>query len=274
METLKYEQDGSIGWVRLNRPDKLNAMTGLMWRELAELGARLKDDPELQCVVVIGEGRAFSAGIDTSALAGDGDGGGGEVAALSSTGKAVDDPLVAGVLRTQEAFNWLEDAPFPTIAAIRGYALGAGLQLALAADIRVVAEGTKLGLLEFRYGLMPDLGGTQRLPRVVGRGKALELIFTAGQIDAAEAHRIGLANQVVADADLESTVTALAHLLAGQPPVAVRNAKKAVLASDIGSVRDGLIHEATGQAECIRSDDFKEAITAFVEKRPASFTGH
>jgi enoyl-CoA hydratase len=273
METLKYEQDGAIGWVRLNRPDKLNAMTGLMWRELAELGARLKDDPELRCVVVIGEGRAFSAGIDTSSLAGGGDGGG-EVAALSSTGAAVDDPLVAGVLRTQEAFNWLEEAPFPTIAAVRGFALGAGLQLALAADIRVVAEGTKLGLLEFRYGLMPDLGGTQRLPRVVGRGKALELIFTAGQIDAAEAHRIGLANQVVPDAELESTVSALAALLAGQPPVAVRNAKKAVLAAGSGSVRDGLIHEATGQAECIRSDDFKEAITAFVEKRPASFTGH
>jgi enoyl-CoA hydratase/carnithine racemase len=272
METLKYEQNGAIGWVRLNRPEKLNAMTGLMWRELAELGARLKVDPDLRCVVVIGEGRAFSAGIDTSSFAGGGDGGG-EVAALGDTAAAVDDPLVAGVLRTQEAFTWLEEAPFATVAAIRGYALGAGLQLALAADIRVVAEGTKLGMLEFRYALMPDLGGTQRLPRIVGRGKALEMIFTAAQIDAAEAHRIGLANQIVADADLESTVTALASHLAAQPPIAVRNAKKAVLASESGSVRDNLIHEATGQAECIRSADFKEGVTAFIEKRPAQFTG-
>jgi enoyl-CoA hydratase/carnithine racemase len=274
METIKFERQGAIGWVRLNRPDKLNAMTAELWRELAELGAELKQDPELRCVVVIGEGRAFSAGIDTSSFGGPGDGGG-EVRALGELPRAAqDDPMVAGILRTHEAFNWLQDAPYPTIAAIRGYALGAGLQLALACDIRVVAEGTKLGMLEFRYALMPDLGGTQRLPRIVGTGKALELIYTAEQIDAQEAHRIGLANRVVPDAELETAVTALAEKFAAAPPIAARNAKKAVHEAFTGSVRDGLIHEATGQAECIRSDDFKEAIGAFLEKRPAVYQNH
>jgi enoyl-CoA hydratase/carnithine racemase len=273
METLKYEKLGPVGWVRLNRPEKLNAMTGRMWRELADLGAELIADPELRCVVVIGEGRAFSAGIDTAALAGSDDNNDGTVAALAQLpgGHKTDDPLAASILHAQEAYNWLQDAPFPTIAAVRGYALGAGLQLALAADIRVVAEGTKLGMLEFKYALMPDLGGTQRLPRVVGVAKALELIMTADQIDANEALRIGLANRLVTDDELESVVTALADKLAAQPPIAARNAKKAVHAAFTGTVRDGLIHEATGQAECIRSDDFKEAIAAFVERRTPVF---
>ena len=268
METLRLDRDGPIGWLRLNRPDKLNSFTIEMWRELGELGQELRDDPELRALVVIGEGRAFSSGIDTSVLTtGQTDG-----ALREQSSPRHDDPVVAAVLRTQDAYTWLEEAPFATIAAVRGYALGAGLQLALACDIRVVAEGTTVGLLELRYGIMPDLGGTQRLPRLVGPGKAKELVLTGAKIDAAEAFRLGIAERLVADADLEREAGELAALIAAQPPLAVRGTKRAIDASSHMTVRDGLVVEAESQAVCLQSDDMKEAITAFVEQRPPRYT--
>ena len=255
-EAVRYEQVGHIGWLRLNRAEKLNAMTPQMWQALQELGQTLATEAharenQLRALVVIGEGRAFSTGIDTSAFGG-----------VVFNGHehepmpevvADDDPMVSIIQGFQEAFTWLEEAPYPTIAAVRGYALGAGLQMALACDIRVVARGSRLGLLEHRYGLIPDLGGTQRLPRLVGTGKAKELIFTSQQIEAEEAYRIGLAEQLVDDEALEATVTDLADQLASQPPLAVRYAKRAIDASQHLSVRDGLLLEAKSQAVCIRS---------------------
>jgi enoyl-CoA hydratase/carnithine racemase len=243
-----------------------------MWNELRDLGEALLADPgDLRALVVIGEGRAFSSGIDTS-LFSDGsvsdDGLGKE-----PTPKRHDDPVVDSILTGQDAYTWLEEAPFATIAAIRGYALGAGLQLALACDIRMVAEGTQLGLLEFTYGIIPDLGGTQRLPRLVGAGKAKELIFTAARIDAEEAMRIGIAERVVPEPELEQHAGALAGAIAAQPPLAVRGAKRAVNFATQSSVRDGLRIEAENQAICLRSDDMKEAIAAFVEQRPPQFHG-
>jgi enoyl-CoA hydratase len=135
----------------------------------------------------------------------------------------------------------------------------------------VFAEGTKAGLLEFKYGILPDLGGTQRLPRVVGAAKAKELIFTAGQIDAEEALRIGLTERVVPDSELEPAVRELAATIAAQPPLAVEGAKRAVNVAGSVPTRDGLRIEAEGQAVCLRSDDMKEAIAAFVERRPPSY---
>lgn len=273
LNTLRFEQDGHVGWLRLHRPDRLNAFTVEMWQELGELGAALRDDPELRALVVIGEGRAFSSGIDTSAFGGnvvgsdDGLGGG------PDAGSRHEDPVVDAIMKTQDSFTWLAEAPYATIAAVRGYALGAGLQLALACDVRVVADGTKLGLLEFKYGIIPDLGGTQRLPRLIGAGKAKELIFTAAQIDAAEALRLGIAERVVADSDLEDAVAELAATIAAQPPLAVRAAKTAIRASGDLPVREGLLVEAEGQATCIRSDDMKEAIAAFVERREPRYEG-
>jgi enoyl-CoA hydratase/carnithine racemase len=177
--------------------------------------------------------------------------------------------VINDILRTQEAYTWLEEVPFATIAAVRGYALGAGLQLALACDIRVLARGTQVGLLEFKYGILPDLGGTQRLPRLVGPGKAKELIFTAARVDAEEALRIGIAERIVEDDELDAAAAELAETIAAQPPLAVRGAKRAVAAAAAGvSVRDGLMVEAEGQSACLRSDDMKEAIAAFVEQRP------
>lgn len=276
METISFERAGTVGWVRLDRPEKLNAMTGQMWAELRELGTQLVNDGSLRCVVVIGNGRAFSAGIDTSQFGGDafsalGPGDGGDPAAASSDGGQ--DPLVEVILRAQEAYTWLEDAPYPTVAAVRGYALGAGLQLALACDLRVVARGTRLGMLEHRYGLLPDLGGTSWLPKLVGPGKAKELTFTAAQIDAEEAHRIGLVERLVDDERLEDEVAELAAHLAAQPPVAVRGAKRAINAAAGASRAESLRLAAEGQAACIRSADFAEAVAAFLEGRPPAFEG-
>jgi enoyl-CoA hydratase/carnithine racemase len=266
-ETLALTRDGDVGWLRLNRPDKLNSFTPRMWEELRLLGNELRDDPELRALVVIGNGRAFSSGIDTSVFTT-----GGGLDADPAPARH-DDPAVDGILRTQDSYTWLEEARYPTIAAVRGFALGAGLQLALACDIRVFARGTSVGLLEHKYGIMPDLGGTQRLPRVVGAGKAKEMIWTAARIDADEAYRIGLCEQLVDDDALESAVTALAGAIAAQPPLAVQGAKRAVTASSQTSVRDGLVVEAEAQAVCLRSDDMREAISAFVERREPRYSG-
>jgi enoyl-CoA hydratase/carnithine racemase len=241
-----------------------------MWRELGDLGVRIGDDPDLRALVVIGEGRAFSSGIDTSVFTEPDP----AQSVLAGGDARHPDPTVAGILAVQDSYTWLEEAPYVTIAAVHGYAFGAGLQLALACDIRVVARGTRVGLLEHQYGIIPDLGGTQRLPRLVGPGKALQLITTAARIDADEAERIGLAEIVVSEEDFETTAAALAQTIAAQPPLAVRAAKRAVRAAMSGlSVREGLVVEAEGQAECLRSDDLREAIAAFVEQRPPSYQG-
>jgi enoyl-CoA hydratase/carnithine racemase len=270
-ETLRFKVKDHVAWLRLNRPDRLNSFTPQMWAELRTLGRELLADPgDVRVLVVSGEGRAFSSGIDTSVFA---DG-------LSVTDLGDDDtpprhenPAVDAILTAQDSFNWLAEVPFVTVAAMRGFALGAGLQLALACDIRIAARGTRLGMLELQYGILPDLGGTQRLPRIVGVGKAIELIATAAKIDADEAFRIGLVERVVSDEELWETADDLAATIAAQPPLAVRGAKRAVHAAlDGRSVRDGLVTEAEGQAVCISSNDFREAITAFVEGRPPVYT--
>jgi len=272
-DTLRFEREGATARLVLNRPEKLNSFTLAMWSELRDLGERLLADPDdLRALVVIGEGRAFSSGIDTSVFSG---GGAGDALPDGSKGEIVhEDPTVASVLLTQEAYNWLEEAPFVTIAAVRGYALGAGLQIALACDLRILARGAKVGLLELKYGILPDLGGTQRLPRLVGPSRAKEMIFTQAQIDADEAQRIGIADRVVSDEELDEVAHELAEAIAAQPPIAVRGVKRAVNAAVAGAtVREGLLIEAEGQAECLRSDDMKEAIAAFVEQRPPVYRG-
>jgi enoyl-CoA hydratase/carnithine racemase len=263
---VEFERDGDIGWLRLNRPARLNSFTIQMWREMRAIGEELRDDPSLRALVVIGNGRAFSSGIDTSVFT---EGRGADaIEEGDDAGTRHPDPTVDGILRTQEAYTWLEEARYPTIAAVRGYAFGAGLQLALACDLRVFARGTQVGLLEHNYGILPDLGGTQRLPRLVGPGKAKEMIWTAARLDADEAYRIGLCERLVDEGDLEKEVESLATTIAGQPPLAVQGAKRAVAASARVPVAEGLVIEAEAQAPCLRSDDMREAITAYVEKRP------
>ncbi len=262
-ETVIFERHGHVGRLRLNRPSKLNAQTPQMWSELRALGQELRDDQELRCLVVSGEGRAFSSGIDLGQITG-GDG-------LPAAAGAGPDRLVAMIRQGQEAFSWLVDAPFASIAALRGYALGAGLQLALACDLRVAARATQLGALEFRYGLLPDLGGTAWLPRLIGAAGAKELVFTAARIDAEEALRLGLVNRVVDEADLDATVGALADTIAAQPPLALRHAKRAIDA--FGDAERSLQLAAEGQAACLRSEDFVEAGKAFLEGRAPVYRG-
>jgi enoyl-CoA hydratase/carnithine racemase len=267
-ETVEFEVRDHVGWLRLNRPDKLNSFTIQMWRELAAIGDELQDDPDLRVLVVLGNGRAFSSGIDTSVFTG-----GGASIEEGVVQQKHADPTVNGILRTQDAYTWLETARYPTIAAVHGYALGAGLQLALACDIRIFAHGTSVGLLEHKYGILPDLGGTQRLPRVVGHGKAKEMIWTAARIDAEESFRIGLCEQLVDVQLLETAANTLATKIAAQPPLAVQGAKRAVEASGRLPVAEGLVVEAEEQAICLRSDDMREAITAFVEQRDPNYSG-
>ena len=185
-ETIEFERAGSVGWLRLDRPEKLNSFTVAMWHEMRALGEEIRDDGELRAVVVIGKGRAFSSGIDTSVFTG---GSAESIETGTDAGTRHADPTIDGILRAQAAYSWLAEARYPTIAAVRGFALGAGLQLALACDVRVFARGAQVGLLEHKYGILPDLGGTQRLPRVVGASKAKELIWTAARIDADESYR-------------------------------------------------------------------------------------
>src|SRR3989449_455542 len=266
-ETLIFEREGPIGRLRLNRPAKLNAQTPQMWAELRELGRTLRDEPDLRCLVVSGEGRAFSSGIDLAEITGQDSLG---AAAQVKPGVGAD-RLVAMIRQGQEAFSWLVDAPFASIAAVRGYALGAGLQLALACDLRVAARTTQLGALEFRYGLLPDLGGTAWLPRLVGSARAKELVFTAARIDAEEALRIGLVNRVVEDAELEAAVGALAETIAAQPPLALRHAKRAIDA--FADQERSLQLAAEGQAACLRLEDFIEAGAGIPEGRPPGVPG-
>ena len=269
--TLALELDGHVARLTLNRPDKLNCFTIEMWRELRELGQGLVAEPgEIRALIVVGAGRAFSSGIDTSVFAG---GDQDSIAGGPDAGTRHANPMVDGIMRTQEAFSWLEDAPFATIAAARGYALGAGLQIALACDIRIFARGISVGLLEHKYGIIPDLGGTQRLPRIVGPGKAKELIFTAARIDGEESLRIGLCEQLVTDEELESAADKLAERIAAQPPLAIRQAKHAINSGVDLPIADGLRIEAEAQAVCLPSSDMREAITAFVEGRAPVYTG-
>ena len=249
----RFESDGHVGrLVARTGPTSSTRSRSRCGASCADLGDRLLDDPgDVRALVVVGEGRAFSSGIDTTVFAA-------RARRRRATSRR-DDPGPAsgsrsrrrtGSCGTQDAFTWLEEAPFATIAAVRGYALGAGLQLALACDIRVVARGTKLGLLEFKYGIIPDLGGTQRLPRLVGAGKAKELIFTAAQIDADEAERIGLAEHVVADEELEtrpSTSSPRRSRRSRRSPSAPRSVRSPPR-DRASTVREGLLVEAEGQS--------------------------
>jgi len=268
MDTLVLERRGPVVWLRLNRPAKRNAQTRGMWEELRAVGLELVGDPAVRCLVVTGEGPSFSAGIDLGELAG----GGGSLLGGGRAAQGDEDPLVAVIREIQAAFTWIPAAPFPSVAAVNGHALGAGLQLALACDLRVLASDAVVGLLELRWGLLPDLGGTEWLPRIVGAARARELVLTAARFGAEEALRIGLANRVVAPGELEAATAELAGTLAAQPPLAVRHARRALDAAFEAPGRSlGLA--ALGQAECLRSADFAEALRATAEQRQPQYQG-
>jgi enoyl-CoA hydratase/carnithine racemase len=210
---------------------------------------------DARVLVVSGEGRSFSSGIDTSTFG-------------DLTGTPAE-----RIERAQAGFRKIAALPIPTIAKVQGHALGAGLQLALACDVRVVAEDASLGLLEGKYGIIPDLGGTQRLPLLVGTGMAKKMIWLAERIDGVTAGQIGLAEIVVPAADLEKTVDDLAGRIAAAPPLGTRHAKKLVDLARTVSHEAGMDEEARAQLELLASNDFSEAITAFIEQRDPDYKG-
>jgi enoyl-CoA hydratase/carnithine racemase len=265
-------QDG-VADVRLNRPDKLNAVSPEMFGALGATGDRLKADTSVRAVVLSGEGRGFCAGLDFSsfqAMAGNADGEGfpasREEAGRIPAGGVGDEGIVnAG---QYAAWVWYE-LPVPVLAAIRGPAVGAGFQIALACDFRFVTPDAKLSALEMRWGLIPDMTGTQMLPRLVGLDVARELVYTGKMVSGEEAVAMGLATRVAEDPF--DAAMAFARELAGKSPHAVRGAKRLLSMAGQVPLAEGFAAEARTMGSLIGSPNNIEAVTAFFEKRDPKF---
>ena len=253
---LRADRDG-IAVVTVNRPDKLNALNNATIGELLHCFEAVATDEKVRAVILTGSGeKAFVAGADISELA--------EQTAITAR------PLA---LRGQRLMNTVEACPKPVVAAVNGYALGGGCELALACHIRTASETALFGLPEVTLGIIPGYGGTQRLPRIVGKGRALELILSAQKVDAAEALRIGLVNRVHPQAQLMAETEKLVRKILGMGPVAVRFALDAVNHGSDMPLQDGLNFEATFFGLLAGTDDCREGMRAFLEKRPAKFSG-
>lgn len=253
---LDTDADG-IAVVTINRPDKLNALNAQVFSDLSDLLDRIKGDQSIRAVIVTGAGpKAFVAGADIGELAAVD---GAEGARLSARGQAV--------------FRDLERLPLPVIAAVNGFALGGGCELAMACHLRLAAPNAKFGQPEVKLGLIPGYGGTVRLPRLVGRGRALELLLTARVIDAEEALRIGLVERIVAADVLLDEARALARTILAMGPRAVALCISTVDAALDLDLDVALAVEAGAFGAACASDDKREGTAAFLEKRPAAFTG-
>jgi enoyl-CoA hydratase len=254
-ETLLVEKRDRIAFITINRPDKLNALNARTKSELREVFENVRDDSEIDVVILTGSGpKAFVAGTDIQELTG----------LEEQSGKEFSE-------RGQAVLNLIENLGKPVIAAVNGYALGGGMELALACHIRIASENAKFGQPEVALGIIPGYGGTQRLGRLVGKGKAMEMILTGDQIDAQEALRMGLVNAVVPLADLLNTADSMARKIIAKGQVAVRLALRSVNAIDESSFGAGQILESELFGRCCSSEDFKEGIIAFLEKRKAIF---
>jgi enoyl-CoA hydratase len=256
-QTILYAVEDRVATITLNRPDVRNAMNDAMRRELSDCFTTLAVADDVSVVVVTGSGdKAFSAGADIREFV---------------------EPLVPVRFRERRRqldFRQIMDrCPQPILAAIRGVALGGGLELALACDIRIAAEDALLGLTEVNLAIIPGGGGTQRLPRLVGRGKALEMILTGARISGVEAHRIGLVERVAPAADVLRSAQELARELAGRAPVALRYAKEAVVKGLELPLADGLRLEGDLSTLLRTTEDRVEGARAFLEKRKPVWKG-
>jgi len=258
-QNVRVERDAATAVVSVCRPDKLNALNDATLGELLGAFAELRDDPAVRAVILTGgpaKKPAFVAGADIAELAGQ-------------------DP-VAGRERSrlgQSLCDRIEGLGKPVLAAINGFAFGGGLELALACHVRLASTDARLGLPEVTLGIIPGFGGTQRLPRAIGLGAALELLATGRPVDAAEAHRLGLVNHVYAPERLLPEAKALAAGVARAGPVAVRLALDAALSGLALPLRDGLAYEASLFGLISATHDTQEGLKAFLEKRPAVWTG-
>jgi len=255
--TLLFKQADRIGYVTINRPDKLNALNAQCKAELKELFTAIKANPDVDVVIITGSGeKAFVAGTDIGEL-------------TSLTAESGKEFAEGG----QSVFDLIQHLGKPVIAAINGYALGGGCELALACHIRIASENVKLGQPEVNLGIIPGYGGTQRLSRLVGTGKAAEMILTGNPIDGQEALRIGLVNKVVSQAELLPAAEAIAKAIIGKGQLAIRMSLKAINAALELPLSEGLKIEAAIFGESCNTEDAKEGISAFLQKRKPAFKG-
>jgi enoyl-CoA hydratase len=256
-ETLIVEQEGAVARVVLNRPKVLNALNRRLIAELAQVIDALRNDKAVRVVILTGAGeKAFAAGADIN-----------ELAALTPV-EAVD-----YARRGQRVFRDLEQLGKPVIAAVNGFALGGGCELAMACTLRLAAESARFGQPEVNLGIIPGYGGTQRLTRLVGKGRALDLVLTGRMVGAAEALSLGLVNQVVPDAALAEATGKLAGTLMEKGPLALRFAMQAVHAGLEMALDDALDQEAHLFGLTVVTDDMKEGTAAFLAKRKPDFRG-
>jgi len=256
-ETLLYEQRNAIGYVKVNRPEKLNALNRKVMEELLACFRELRTNDEVRVVILTGSGeKAFVAGADINELA------------LQTATEAKEMARFG-----QQVFDLIEDLGKPVIAAINGFALGGGCELAMACTLRIAAETARLGQPEVKLGVIPGYAGSQRLPRLVGRCRALEVILTGDPITAADAHRMGLVNQVVPAEELLPAAEKLAQKIIANAPLAIKFAMEAVNHGSDMPLAEGQLLEASLFALCCSTADMKEGTRAFLEKRPAKFMG-
>jgi enoyl-CoA hydratase/carnithine racemase len=256
LANVLYEKKDAIAYVTVNRPKVLNALNTPTWKDLQTAFEDARDDGAVRGVILTGAGKAFIAGADITELS--------HVAAFEAEQSS---RFGQGVL------DLIENLGKPVIAAVNGFALGGGCETAMACTIRIAVETAKFGQPEVALGLLPGGGGTQRLPRLVGKGRALHLILSAEMISAQEAYRIGLVNEVVAAADLIARAEAILAKIASNAPIAVKFALDAINKGMETSQGEGLLLEASYFGLCAATEDKKEGTTAFLEKRAPRFHG-
>ena len=254
-KNILFEIKNNVGLVTINRPDKLNALNGETINELEDVFSSIKNNPDVFVVVVTGSGeKAFVAGADISEL--------NKLEVLSAKEFSEKGNMV---------YRKIEDLEKPVIAAVNGFALGGGCELALACHIRTASENAKFGQPEVNLGIIPGYGGTQRLARIVNSARALEMILTGDMVSAEEAYRIGLVNKVYPQGELLNSTLDLANKIISKGQQAIRLALKAVKATDNLSLVEGLNYEASLFALVCGTEDFKEGTAAFLEKRKPQF---
>ncbi|WP_333599072.1 enoyl-CoA hydratase/isomerase family protein [Flavobacterium sp.] len=256
-ENILVAVDNGIGQITINRPSKLNALNVATIQELHNALESLDANEAIRAIIVTGEGeKAFVAGADIS-----------EFAHFS-----IEEGAQMAAQGHELLFDFVENLKTPVIAAVNGFALGGGLELAMACHFRIASDNAKMGLPEVSLGIIPGYGGTQRLPQLIGKGRAMEMIMTAGMISAEEAFRAGLVNHVVPQTELLSFTKSLAQRIMKNSPVAIGKAIKAINANFKDGV-NGYETEIRNFGKCFGTEDFKEGTTAFLEKRKADFKG-